>query len=150
MGCQGRVIDGDVFWNSAFHKALEGNKLNLPDPTPLPTSTYPTWLHEQNDPFSYVFVADDALLLGKHCMKPYPQTNLADSKRIYCGFFHYNAYNAYSSLLLIDVWFCHDFTASKMSVFGVNLLRIFPLSDWIQRDAPYFSAFSANVGKCRL
>ena len=64
VGCQGRISDGGVFRNSTFNKALERDKLNLSDPAPLPTSTDPTWLHEQNDPIPYVFVADDAFHLG--------------------------------------------------------------------------------------
>ena len=39
------------------------------------------------------------------------------------------------------------FTAWKLSVFGVFLVRIFPHSDWIRRDIPYFSVFSLNAGK---
>ena len=79
MCCLEAISDGGVFQNSALKrafKALERDKLNLPDPAPLPTSTDPTWLHEQNDPLHYVFVADDAFPLGNHCMKPYPKTNL--------------------------------------------------------------------------
>ena len=36
-------------------------------------------------------------------------------------------------------------TAWKLSVFGVNLIRIFPHSDWIRRDTPYQS----KCGKMR-
>ena len=52
-------FDRGVFRNSAFNNALERSKLNLTDPAPLPTSTDPTLLHEQNDPLPYVFVAND-------------------------------------------------------------------------------------------
>ena len=34
-----------------------------------------------------------------------------------------------------------------MSVFGVILVRIFPHSDWIQKDTEYLSVFSPNTGK---
>ena len=37
---------------------------------------------------------------------------------------------------------------SKVAVFRVFLVRIFPHSDWIQRDTRYLSIFSLNVGKC--
>ena len=40
-----------------------------------------------------------------------------------------------------------DNAAWKVSVFGVFLFRIFPYSDWIQKDAPYLSVFIPNVGK---
>ena len=81
VGCRGRISDGGVFRNSAFNKASQRDKLNLLDPAPLPTSIDPTWLHEQNDPLPYVFVADDAFPL--HFLKPYPQKNLSDMKRIF-------------------------------------------------------------------
>ena len=37
-------------------------------------------------------------------------------------------------------------TASKVSVFGVILVRIFPHSDLMRRDTPYLSIFSPNTG----
>ena len=40
------------------------------------------------------------------------------------------------------------FTAWKVSVFGVFLVRIFPHLDWIRRDISYLSIFSPNSGKC--
>ena len=39
-------------------------------------------------------------------------------------------------------------TAWKVSVFGIILVRIFPHSDWIWRDATYLFVFSPNAGKC--
>ena len=42
----------------------------------------------------------------------------------------------------------YNFTAWKVSVFGVILARIFPHSDWLRRDTEYLSVFSPNVGKC--
>ena len=87
--CQGsdtvarKESDSDFFGNSVFNKALERDELNLPDPGPVPTSTDPTWLPEQNVPLPYVFVVDDAIPLEKHCMKSYPQTNVIDRKRIF-------------------------------------------------------------------
>ena len=38
-------------------------------------------------------------------------------------------------------------TASKVSVFGVFLFRIFQYSDWIWRDTEYLSVFSPNAEK---
>ena len=80
---QRRISDRGAFRNLAFSKVLERGKLNLPDPAPIPTSTDPTWLHEQNDTLPYEFVANDAFPLGKHSKKPYPQTNLNDRKRMF-------------------------------------------------------------------
>ena len=39
-------------------------------------------------------------------------------------------------------------TASKVSVFGVFVVRIFQHSDSKQRDTKYLSVFSPNAGKC--
>ena len=43
--------------------------------------------------------------------------------------------------------FIVSYTAWKMSVFGVFLVRIFPHSDWIRKDTEYLSVFSQNAGK---
>ena len=40
-----------------------------------------------------------------------------------------------------------DYTAWKMSVFEVFLVRIFLHSDWIRRDTEYLFVFSPNAGK---
>ena len=37
--------------------------------------------------------------------------------------------------------------AWKVFLFGVFLVRIFPHSDWIQRNTPYLSVFSPNTAK---
>ena len=41
------------------------------------------------------------------------------------------------------------YTAQNVSVFENFLVRIFPHSDWIQKDSPYFCIFSPHVGKYR-
>ena len=79
--CQGRISDGGVYRNSAFYKALENKSLNLPDPLPLPNSKDPQWMFDQTDePIPYVFVADNAFPLGKHCMKAFPQSVVQNEK----------------------------------------------------------------------
>ena len=84
VGCQGRIGHGGVYRDSAFYKALENESLNLPDPIPLPKSKDPRWMFDQSDePIPYVFVADDAFPLGKHCMKPFPKSNLSDCNKIF-------------------------------------------------------------------
>ena len=84
MVCQGRISDGGVYRNSTFYKALENWSLNLPDPVPLPGSKDPQWMLDQcNEPIPYLLVVDDALPLGRHCMKPFPQSNLSDRKRLF-------------------------------------------------------------------
>ena len=82
-GCQGRISDRGVYRNPTFYKALENRSLNLPDPVLLPGSDDPQWMFDQcNEPIPYVLVANDAFPLGRHCMKPFPQSNLSNHKRI--------------------------------------------------------------------
>ena len=84
VGFQGRFSDGRLYRNSTFYKALKNGSLNLPDPVPLPRSDDFLWMFDQcNEPIPYVLVANDAFLLGRHCMKPFPQSNLSDRKRIF-------------------------------------------------------------------
>ena len=52
----------------------------------------------------------------------------------------------------LHIWKCANSidkssTAWKVSVFGVILVRIFPLSDWIRRGTENLSVFSPNAGK---
>ena len=84
VGCQGRTSDRGVFRNSAFNNTLERSKWNLTDPAPLPTSTNPTLLHEQNDLLPYVMYSSP--------MTRFPweriawnriQTNLSHRKRLF-------------------------------------------------------------------
>ena len=84
MGCLGRVSDEGVYRNSTFYKALENGSLNLPDPVPLPGSDDPQWMFDQfSEPIPYLLVADDAFPLGRHCMKPFIQSDLSHRKRIF-------------------------------------------------------------------
>ena len=50
-------------------------------------------------------------------------------------------YSLFSFHLQVTVW--------KVFVFGVFLVRIFPHSDWIQRDTEYLSLLSLKARKCR-
>ena len=43
--------------------------------------------------------------------------------------------------------FLKKYTAWKVSVFGVFLVRIFPHSDWVQRYTEYLSVISPNMRK---
>ena len=84
VGCQGRISDGGVYRHSSFYSALVSGSLNFPEPEPLPKSDDPAWEFDQSDePVPYLFVADDAFPLSENCMKPYPQSNLTDRKRIF-------------------------------------------------------------------
>ena len=84
VGCQGKTSDGEVYRNSSFYSALKENKLNLPDPQPLPQSSDPYWeFHQDNDEIPIVFVGDDAFPLSEHCMKPYGLKNASDMERVF-------------------------------------------------------------------
>ena len=83
VGCQGRISDGGVYRNSHFYRAIEENKLNLPDPTPLPLSNDPAYFDQSYEAIPYVFLGDDAFPLGIHCMKPYAQQGLTPRKIIF-------------------------------------------------------------------
>ena len=83
VGCQGRIVDRGVYCNSTY-KVLENGFLNLPDPVSLPRSDDPQWMFDLcNEPIPYVLFTDDTFSLRRHCMKPFPQSNLSDLKRIF-------------------------------------------------------------------
>jgi len=78
VGCQGRIIDGDIFQNTTLFKKLNENQLMLPPDQPLPS---------QELPIPYVFVGDNAFTLSTHLMTPYPGTY----DRVYAdGVFNYH------------------------------------------------------------
>ena len=75
------------------------------------------------------------------------------SGKIRIPWYHHKLSFSFLALLtLLQFDFCNSSniitTAWKVTVFGVILVRIFPYSDWIQRDALYVSVFSLNTGKC--
>ena len=74
IGCNGRVSDGGVFWNSQLSEALGNNSLHIPSPARL-----------EGEEFSlpYLFVPDDVFPLKENIMKPYSQTGLTPKRRIY-------------------------------------------------------------------
>lgn len=82
VGCQGRISDGGVFRNSTLFHALENDTLNLPQPSTL---QFPEeWIYDFETPgVPFMLVGDDAFTLTKYCMKPFPQRNLTDRKRIF-------------------------------------------------------------------
>ena len=54
----------------------------LPD-KPLPVSNNPYCDSQNTEPIPYVFLADDAVPLGKYCLKPYSQKDLTPIKRMF-------------------------------------------------------------------
>ena len=83
VGCQRRISDGGVYRNSFFYKATQENLLDLPPDKPLPVSNNPYYDSQNTEPMPYVFLADDAFPLGKHCLKPYSQSGLTPMKRVF-------------------------------------------------------------------
>ncbi|XP_065062943.1 uncharacterized protein LOC135689586 [Rhopilema esculentum] len=84
VGCQGRISDGGVYRNSSFAEKLSALELNLPPARPLPRSKNPAWTpYENEEDIPFVFVADSAFSLSKHCMKPYPEKGCDDKRRIF-------------------------------------------------------------------
>lgn len=65
----GSISDGDVWANTDFVQALEEKTANLPSPIPLPNT-------DISDPFSHVFVADEAFPLSTYMMRPFPRRNV--------------------------------------------------------------------------
>ena len=74
VGCNGRISDGGVFRASSLSQALNEDLLGIP--TPKAPCSYQT-------PLPFVIVADDAFLLQKNLMKPYPFRGLSTEKRIF-------------------------------------------------------------------
>ena len=70
----GRNSDGGIWSRCPLKDALEKNKLNIPEPKPLPGRL-------KNTP--YVCTRDVAFPLSLYKMKPFPQRNLTTEKRVF-------------------------------------------------------------------
>ena len=58
--------------------------MNFPEPMPFPKTPNPAWQPFQSDVnVPFMFVADNAFPLSKHCLKSYPERCLEDRKRIF-------------------------------------------------------------------
>ena len=75
IGAAGRAGDAGVYGESSSKKGVTSNSLNLPSPTYL----------RGNSAFkvNYHIVGNDAFLLSKNLMKPYPHRHLEREKRIF-------------------------------------------------------------------
>lgn len=74
IGDSGRQSDGSVYANSNLGYAIENKLLNVPSDARITGSA---------KVLPHVFVGDDAFGLKRHMMKPYPFSNLAESKMIF-------------------------------------------------------------------
>lgn len=75
VGAYGRDSDSNIFNNWVFGQKLKENRLNLPEPKPLPGNNGP--------PLPYVFLGDEAFPLNNNFLKPYPRCNLNNQRRIF-------------------------------------------------------------------
>ena len=66
VGTNGRVSDGGVWDNCSLWQHIENGSAGIPDEEVLPNSS---------TRLPYVIVADDAFLLKRHIMKPFPHQN---------------------------------------------------------------------------
>lgn len=76
VGEYGRNSDGRVLKESSFGKALFSDRLQLPEPVPLPGD-------DANKLFPFYFVADEAFPLTTNIMKPYARRQLTNENRIF-------------------------------------------------------------------
>jgi len=74
VGAYGSNSDGGVLQDCSFGKLLASNNMDLPTPTCIPGT---------NILASYAFVGDEALPLTNNLMRPFPQRNLTDAKRVF-------------------------------------------------------------------
>ena len=74
IGTSGRANDSGVWNKSDVRIQIEDENLGLPPPSPLPYG---------REQVPYVFVGDDAFALTTNMMKPCPQRQLTDDKRVY-------------------------------------------------------------------
>lgn len=73
IGDSGRQSDESVFASCNLGRAINENRLNLPEARELDDS------HEK---FPYVFIGDEAFPLKPCLVKPYPRNSLDDNKRV--------------------------------------------------------------------
>ncbi|XP_072379282.1 inhibitor of growth protein 3 isoform X1 [Diabrotica undecimpunctata] len=70
-GCNGRVSDGGVLEVTDFFEKLTEGDLHLPNSDSTTSN------------LNFVFVGDDAFALNEHLLKPYPNKNLNNERRIF-------------------------------------------------------------------
>ena len=75
VGDSGRQSDGGVYANSKLGYAIDNNLLGIPNADYIQD-------RGNNIKYPFVFVADDAFTLRTYMIKPYPSTNLHQTKVI--------------------------------------------------------------------
>lgn len=74
VGTNGRVSDGGVIENTTFYKRLLDGQLNIPKPETV---------RNGGIELPYVFIGDEAFCLRSDFLKPFPQGNLTEEKKIF-------------------------------------------------------------------
>jgi len=69
IGAYGKNSDGGILSNSNLGKALERNKLNIPNDQYLP---------DADEKLSLVIIGDEAFPLKKYLLRPYPGPPMYD------------------------------------------------------------------------
>jgi hypothetical protein len=73
VGTNGQINDATIWRNCKLKELLVTNKLNIPDPAPMPLT---------DTQIPYHFIGDDIFPLTSYMMKPYPrQTDIVDMPR---------------------------------------------------------------------
>jgi hypothetical protein len=76
VGAYGSSSDSNVFKNLTFGKLLESSKLNIPNPSVLPSDA-------EGLSMPFVLVGNEAFAFLDHVLRPYPNKTLTYLKRIY-------------------------------------------------------------------
>ena len=74
VGINGRNSDGRIWRQYSLKDALEKNKLDIPDPTPL---------RSRENKVPYFCTGDDAFPFPTNMMKLFPQINLTKERRVF-------------------------------------------------------------------
>ncbi|PIO30298.1 hypothetical protein AB205_0055440 [Aquarana catesbeiana] len=71
VGKNGRMSNGGVIAQMEFYRRLQNGSLDLPPP------------EENVEGLPFVFVADEAFVLGDHLMRPFPMRTLTPEQRVF-------------------------------------------------------------------
>ena len=77
IGSYGSEGDAGIYASSTFGKALNENKLDLPEPQPLPN------MNPQSFKFPYMFIGDEAFPLKPNIARPFGGKNLSAMEQTY-------------------------------------------------------------------
>ncbi|KAL4104784.1 hypothetical protein QTP88_020060 [Uroleucon formosanum] len=76
VGSYGKESDCNIFKQSRFEKKLYADKVNFPPDAPLPGD-------EDGVPQPFIVVGDEAFVINKHLLRPFPGKSLINKRRIF-------------------------------------------------------------------